>query len=101
MVDPVSHTAIDLADWIRENAYAIAMAAVGAFDLAPNGSGIDGSLGAAADAIRAMIDGERDPLAAVQKALRGNLWEPTGHWLIRWQESESKVLASEREETVA
>lgn len=88
----------DLADWIRENSYALAMAAVGAFDMAPEGSGVDLSLGAAGNAIVAMVEGERDPLAAVQKALNGRLWKSNGHWLTRWQAagSESKVIASEQ-----
>ena len=87
----------DLIEWIRENSYALAMAAVGAYDMAPNGSGIDHSLGYAGDAIVAMIEGERDPLEAVRKTLPGGrLWKEENHWLPRWQRGEAKVLADER-----
>lgn len=85
----------DLASWIRENSYALAMAVVGAYELAPEGSGIDLSLGSAGDALVAMIDGERDPLVAVRSAI-GNRTRDPRHWLIRWQAGEGRVTASER-----
>lgn len=86
----------ELTEWIRENSYVLAMAAVGAYEMAPNGSGIDHSLGYAGDAIVAMIEGERDPMEAVRKALNGRLWKDDKHWLPRWQRGEAKVLADER-----
>jgi hypothetical protein len=82
----------DLATWIRENSYAIAMAVVGAYELAPPGSGIDLSLGLAGDALVAMIDGERDPEQAVRKVLNVR---DTRHWLIRWQSGDARVTATD------
>lgn len=82
-----------LAAWISENSYELAMAVVGAYEMAPNGSGIDHSLAYAGDALMAMIKGECDPLEAVRKVIpAGRLWKEETHWLPRWQSGEAKVV---------
>jgi hypothetical protein len=83
------------AAWIRANAYELAMAAVAAYELAPEGSGVDLSLGAAGDAMVAMLDGERDPEAAVRKVLGAQVRDAS-HWLFRWQ-ARHRLLATERD----
>jgi len=72
------------------------MAVVGAYEVAPEGSGVSQSLEAAEQAFIAMLDGERDPAEAVRKIVRNPRDER--HWLFRWQSDErpGKVLADER-----
>jgi len=76
--------------WLIANAYALACAAVHAFDRAPMGSGVDGALDYATEALEAMFNGERDPLKAAPPECHGD------HWLARWQKSdENRVEATE------
>jgi len=85
-------TTDQLIEWLDNNAYALAMAAVIAYETAPNGSGIDGALGMAGTALMAMVHGETCPLEAASSATGVRTFD-RHYWAVRRQLGDDPVLA--------